>query len=161
MSGLKPIKRNEHIVKLSKDHHFSLLFCWKIRNGVKAGIEPGRIIHYVNYFWEHHMKPHFMAEELILFAPVKDDKVQKALDQHKEITALISDLDAERTHVAERLSTLADRVDDHVRYEERQLFPHLESVLSNDELVRIGKELEAVDKAGLKDDYTDDFWMKK
>jgi len=27
----KPIKRNENIMKLSKEHHFSLLFCWKIR----------------------------------------------------------------------------------------------------------------------------------
>jgi hemerythrin-like domain-containing protein len=160
MSAIKPIKRSEHIVKLSKDHHLSLLFCWKIRNGLKAAVEPVRIIKYVAYFWQHHMKPHFMEEESILFAPVADDKVQQALDEHASITRQIKSLHAAEEDIVARLSALADMVDDHVRYEERELFPHLEQVLSKEQLISIGEALAPGDEAGLKDDYPDDFWMK-
>jgi hemerythrin-like domain-containing protein len=160
MSDIKPIKRSEHIVTLSKDHHFSLLFCWKIRSGVKAQIEPIRIIKYVQYFWEQHMKPHFMAEETFLFTPVKDIQVEKALSQHAAIREQINSLSADAQDVVIRLSTLADMVDDHVRYEERELFPHLESILSNAQLETIGKALAVHDDHAKQDDYQDQFWMK-
>ena len=161
MSDIKPIKRSEHIVQLSKDHHFTLLFCWKIRSGVKAQIEPIRMIRYVQYFWEQHMKPHFSAEETLLFAPVKDVLVEKALEQHAAIRGQINSLNAQQQDVIAQLSTLADIVDDHVRFEERELFPYLESVLSNDQLETIGKTLASTEEPGKLDDYADQFWMKK
>jgi hemerythrin-like domain-containing protein len=153
----KPIKRNEHIIKLSKDHHFTLLFCWKIRNGLKFNADP--IINYVQYFWQHHMQPHFMEEETILFTPVKDAAVQKALDEHTEIAAQIKGLYVDDENVTNKLSTLADIVDKHVRYEERELFPHLEQVLTNEQLEQIGKQLAGHANA-LKDDFADAFWIK-
>jgi len=38
-----PIKRNEALKPLSRDHHHGLLLCWKIRQGIKLNIEPERI----------------------------------------------------------------------------------------------------------------------
>ena len=58
-----PIKRNENIVPLSQDHHLSLLFGWKIRQGVKADIDVNRIVDYVHYFEDVHLLPHFKEEE--------------------------------------------------------------------------------------------------
>jgi len=160
MSETKPIKRSEHIVKLSKDHHFTLLFCWKIRNGLKFDIEPGRIIKYVQYFWQHLMLPHFREEETILFSPVKDGKVQRALDEHATIAGQINALNTSTDNAANQLSALADAVDSHVRFEERELFPHLEKVLTEEQLENIGKQLAASHDHALKDDYADEFWMK-
>lgn len=159
MPEKKPIKRNEHIVKLSKDHHFTLLFCWKIRNGLKLGIEPGRITNYVRYSWQHHLQPHFNEEESILFAPVKDAAVQKALDEHAQIEEQIKALISGEGNTAARLSILADTVDNHVRYEERKLFPHLEKVLTNGQLNTIGKQLAAQHYPVLKDEFADAFWL--
>jgi hemerythrin-like domain-containing protein len=156
----KPIKRNEHIIMLSKDHHFTLLFCWKIRNGLKLGIEPGRIKRYVQYFWEHHLRSHFAEEETILFAPVKDAAVQKAIDDHAKIAEQIKALDANDDNTKNNLSALADTVDNHVRYEERELFPHLEQVLTDDQLEKIGKQLTTRHNAAVKDDFADEFWLK-
>lgn len=155
----KPIKRNKHIVKLSKDHHVTLLFCWKIRTGLKLKAEPERIKKYVQYFWQAHMQPHFMQEETILFVPVKDDAVQKALNEHAQIQKQIQDLDSESI-TATQLSVLADSVDNHVRYEERILFPHLEKVLSDEQIENIGNKIAEQHDHGLKDDFTDTFWMK-
>jgi len=67
-----PIKRNENIVKLSRDHHASLLFCWKLRQGIKYHSSIERMVKYVQYFWNQHFTPHFKEEEEFLFAPVKD-----------------------------------------------------------------------------------------
>ena len=156
----KPIKRNEHIVKLSKDHHFSLLFCWKIRNGLKFNASPSRIINYVHYFWQHHMEPHFTEEETILYAPVKDDAVKKALEDHAEIKYLVATLDTSKT-ITQQLSALAEKVDEHVRYEERELFPHMEKVLNEEQLENIGKQIAALHDPSLKDDFADEFWIKK
>lgn len=155
----KPIKRNENIVKLSREHHTTLLFCWKIRNGLKNGAEPGRIIKYVHYFRDEHLKPHFKQEEEILFAPVKDHMVQKALDDHKNIMNQVEMLESNAASIETSLINLADTVDNHVRYEERELFPHLEQVLSNDQLAAIGKQMN--EDEDHPDDYPDEFWVKK
>ena len=156
----KPIKRSGHIVKLSKDHHLTLLFCWKIRSGLKLEIAPERIIKYVYYFWQYHMQPHFTEEETILFAPVNDAAVQKALDEHAQIAEQIKALNSIDGNAVHQLSVLADTVDQHVRYEERTLFPHLEKALSNEQLNNIGKLLAAHHALALKDDFADEFWLK-
>ena len=159
--GQKPIKRNPHIVKLSKDHHFTLLFCWKIRNGLKFEADPSRIKKYIQYFWEQHMQPHFREEETILFAPVKDEPVQKALKEHADIAQQINELNVEEHVSPDRLSKLADMVDNHVRYEERELFPHMEKILTEEQLETIGKQISAQHDSDLKDDFADEFWVKK
>jgi hemerythrin-like domain-containing protein len=156
MTNKTPIKRNENIVKLSRDHHASLLFCWKIRQGIKHHIDLDRMINYVRYFWTQHFAPHFGEEEAFLFAPLKDDKVQRALDDHKQIKASIETMD--RLGIQDRegkLLQLADMVDEHVRYEERILFPHLELSLSDEQLTQIGTQ---ISDEPLLDTYQDAFW---
>lgn len=156
MTNKTPIKRNENIVKLSRDHHASLLFCWKIRQGIKHHIDVDRMVNYVRYFWTQHFAPHFGEEEAFLFAPLKDDKVQRALDDHKQIKASIETMD--RLGIQDRegkLLQLADMVDEHVRYEERILFPHLELSLSDEQLTQIGTQ---ISDEPLLDTYQDAFW---
>ena len=156
----KPIKRNENIVNLSKDHHFTLLFCWKIRNGIKFKVEPERIKKYVKYFWQHHIQPHFIQEETILFSRVKDEAVQRALEEHIQIAQQIKALDIAGDDAAYQLSALSDIVDNHVRYEERELFPHLEKELTDEQLHMIGRQIGA-EPHSLKDDFADEFWLKQ
>lgn len=154
----KPIKRSEHIVKLSRDHHASLLFCWKLRQGTRRFTEKDRIIKYLRYFLDHHFIPHFKEEEEFLFKPVQDEIVQKAIDDHQNIKALINELiDDEKSATHDQFATLADMVDAHVRYEERILFPHIEEVLTTEQLEIIGKKIPA---EPLLDNYADDFWSK-
>lgn len=156
----KPIKRNKHILQLSKDHHFTLLFSWKIRQGLKYGVDTGRIKKYVQYFWSHDMQSHFREEEEILFMPVKDDKVQKAIDDHKQIKAQIDKIfkPLSEEEASRQLLLLAAAVDDHVRYEERELFPHLEQTLTEAQLETIGEQLKK--EPALQDTYEDEFWIK-
>ena len=155
----KPIKRNEYIKKLSREHHLGLLFCWKIRRGLKTNVAAGRICEYVYYFWQQHLQPHFQEEEKFLFAPIKDRQVQRAINEHKYIRQQVKDLaQYSENNLRKGLAKIADLVDDHVRYEERQLFPHLERTLSKEQLENIGKQMEKHQQLSLGDVYEDQFW---
>ena len=157
----KPIKRSDHIMKLSKEHHSGLLFCWKIRQGLKREVAAERIIKYTQYFWSHHLKEHFHEEETILFAPLKDECVQKAIEDHQQIKCALDILRESSTEdVKQKLKQLANLVDDHIRYEERKLFPHLEKALSDEQLEKIGKQLAALQPNSSTDDFEDHFWIR-
>lgn len=159
-----PIRRNEHILRLSREHHFSLLFCWKIRQGVKKGIAPERMINYADYFRKHHAEPHFREEEEIIFDHFPDEMTLRAVDEHIALRRLfeeiISRAGEDDEQVAGLLSSLAEKLDSHVRFEERELFPYLEKKLNEKELSRIGNALDAL-PAGPRDDYADEFWLNK
>ena len=154
----KPIRRNENIAKLSRDHHASLMFCWKLRQGIKQHISTERVVNYIKYFLDSHMLIHFKEEEEILFQPIRDDKVHKAINDHVEISKLAhSVLVSGKEDLSVKLSQLADLVDAHVRYEERILFPHLEQNLTDDQLENIGR---AISDEAIKDLYKDEFWVR-
>ena len=154
----KPIDRSEHIKRLSREHHFSLLFCWKIRQGLKTNVAVERIRKYVQYFWHQHLQSHFREEERILFAPIMDRQVQRAINEHKYIRQVIKELPSYPENKERKiLGKIADIVDEHVRYEERELLPHLERKLSEEQLEKIG-ELIQKHHSSLQDHYEDQFW---
>ena len=158
--GKKPVKRNENIMWLSKEHHFGLLFCWKIRQGLKAGITASRIIEYTRYFAARLLLPHFKEEEVILFPLSNDELVTKAIQQHKEINAQLAKLSAgDEESLKMQLAELANMTDNHIRFEERELFPRMESILSDEQLEAVGKQLNDIHALPVKDDYEDEFWL--
>ncbi|MDP4131513.1 MAG: hemerythrin domain-containing protein [Bacteroidota bacterium] len=160
-TGIKPIKRTESLLKLSREHHFTLLFGWKIRQGIKNNTGFERMVPYVHYFWNNHILPHFMEEEEILFAPADDPLVMKAKQQHKAIQQLVESFAVQDSQSTDQLRQLADELDKHIRFEERELFPHLEKILKADQLALIGKKLNASASHEVKDDYADAFWNLK
>lgn len=113
---------------------------------------------YVQYFWQTHIQPHFNEEETILFAPVKDAAVQKALNEHADIKNQVDAIIASENIQPLQLKKLADAVDNHVRYEERELFPQLESILTEEQLKDIGDKLQAAGNAVCNNEFIDEFW---
>lgn len=157
-----PIKRNENIVSLSREHHFSLLFGWKIKKGIKKGIELERIIKYANYFWNNHLEQHFRHEEETLFALSQEDEfIQKALAEHHDMKQDIEVLNSLKTNeeIITQLEKIADFVTTHVRFEERELFPYLENKLTPEQLKQVGHDLDEMTEEPLQDDYDDEFWQ--
>ena len=159
-----PIKRNENIIPLSQDHHLSLLFGWKIRQGLKADIDVNRIVDYVHYFEDVHLLPHFKEEEDLLFNPYSENEmVQKGLHDHEAIKNIVARLYAEqyKQQKIDLLNLLADTVEAHVRFEERELFPELEQIVEPEKLEEIGAALAASHPEKNVDDFNDEFWVTK
>ena len=126
------------------------------RQGIKKDVSTERMVRYVQYFEKQHFIPHFTEEEEILFAPLNDAKVQKAIDDHVHILRLAKEISfSGKENQQKELGKLADLVDDHVRYEERVLFPHLEEKLTDEQLEEIGKQISV---EAIKDYYEDEFW---
>ena len=157
----KPLKRNENIVILSREHHDGLLFAWKLRQGQKHGIAPERMAPYVSYFWESHLLEHFREEETLLFDKVDSPLVTRARAEHAAVKQLVAAIAGGEVGNATVYNQLADAITDHIRFEERELFPHLENTLSEDQLAQVGAVLEQLHAVPAKDDYADAFWIQE
>ncbi|WP_040680313.1 hemerythrin domain-containing protein [Niabella aurantiaca] len=150
------MKRHKSLVPFSRDHHYGLLCCWKIRQGIKKGIAAARIGLYVDYFWKTYLKQHFDEEERWLFQ--QDDLSLQAIAEHRELEALVGTLASAAAN--DRLTIFADLLDRHIRFEERVLFPHLEATVPEEKLETIGALLHESHIVPATEDYTDAFWLE-
>ncbi|MBX3239450.1 MAG: hemerythrin domain-containing protein [Chitinophagaceae bacterium] len=146
------MKRHESIVPLSRDHHFGLLCCWKIRQGIRKGVAPERIQNYARYFFNEHLQPHFEEEESLLFRYADDELCKRAIAEHRQIADIIE-------KNPDDLTGFADRLDTHIRFEERFLFPHLEKTLPEETLAVVGDQLRELHANPKPDNYEDEFWV--
>ncbi|PVW15828.1 hemerythrin domain-containing protein [Marixanthomonas spongiae] len=149
----KPIKRHEALKPLSRQHHFGLLFSWKIRKGFSKNISLERMKKYSDWFFKTEIKPHFDAEEKHIF-PILDKEnelIKRALKEHRRIKRLFKDTE----DVEKSLSLLEEELQAHIRFEERVLFNEIQKVATADELETIEKiHIEDSSKA----EYHDPFW---
>jgi hemerythrin len=105
--------------------------------------------------------PHFREEEDFLFVLLDDAKIEKSTEHHKEINNLIAELSNNEINSRELLQKIVGRVDDHIRYEEREFFPYLGKKFSDDQLEAMGKQLMDENTLSGKDEYQHEFWIKK
>jgi hemerythrin-like domain-containing protein len=158
MESPKPIKRSEELAPLSREHHEGLLFVWKIRQGLKNETDINEIARFVQWFWSTELKRHFQREETILVPLLKDEPLLlRMMDEHQEIEALI--------HINEQIADedllvkLADTINDHIRFEERQLFPLVEQKLTPAQLTEAGSRLNVKPEACSP--WPNAFWERK
>lgn len=154
MSNIKkPIKRHESLQPLSREHHQGLLLCWKIRTGLNKNIDQARISEYCEYFFEAHLIPHFEAEEKFIFPILGFDNelVKKALQDHLELKKLFR----KNSEGVNTLKKIEQKLEDHIRFEERVLFNEIQDVASKEDLARVAK-LEQVDE--VQECWSDRFW---
>lgn len=158
--AIKPIKRAETLLPLSREHHFDLLLAWKIRKGIQQEVDPARMAAYICYLDEELMDAHFRDEETLLFdrMPPEDTPCRRARQEHEEIRRLVGEI-AKGERDTEVFSRLADAVEAHVRYEERELFPYLEQQLPADLHAEIAAAL-AAKHEGFTEVWDDPFWGK-
>lgn len=159
MEEIKPIKRSKELAPLSREHHDGLLFVWKIKQGLANGTALETLCNYTRWFWSNHIKPHFKDEEKVLvkFLPADNDLVQQMFKEHALIRDLIISLD--KIPDAGSLQLLANLINDHIRFEERQLFAYAEENLTTEQLDEIYKELPH--DSSCNTEWKDEFWVKK
>jgi hemerythrin-like domain-containing protein len=154
-----PIKRSEYIIALSRDHHAGLLFCWKIKEGVKKGAELSRIKNYASFFWDNHLERHFLEEESLLFNEVDDHLTQQGKSEHRVLRRWFDRIKNDEIKSGQDYVSLTEMLIKHIRYEERVLFPHLETVLPVNTLAGVGSFLQQQHPVPFKDEYPDEFWV--
>lgn len=154
-----PIKRSEQLAPLSRDHHEGLLFVWKIRQGLKHNTPINEIAPYVQWFWQNHLYEHFQEEEQLLALNLPDDNslIQQMIEEHQSIESLI--------HINEQIADeallieIADQLEKHIRFEERELFPFAEQQIPEEKLNAIHETLTKEKQECPK--WENEFWNKK
>jgi hemerythrin-like domain-containing protein len=157
----KPIKRSEYIAVLSRDHHAGLLFCWKIKEGLKNGIDLQRINQYVKYFWEGHLQEHFREEEILLFSKLDDELTNRAKRDHQVLAGWFMRIIESKVEYFQDYFSFTELLVNHIRFEERVLFPFMEEHLPAAVLEEIGEVLAGNHTIAFDDHYPDEFWVKQ
>jgi len=153
------MKRNKNLIELSRDHHHGLLLGWKIKQGFKRKVDLREIADYVVHFAKQALFPHFDEEEnQVLIYLSKDDGFRnQIIAEHVEIRSLIKTISLNPIADTSIFLELSEKLETHIRFEERALFPHLENILSEDQLEEIGSLITEVHKPYVEK-YANEFW---
>lgn len=134
------MKRHDALAPLSRDHHHALVVAQRLKRAGEATAANARQA-FLEY-WRADGQRHFREEEDILlpsFAGYGDPEapiVARVLIDHVRIRRLADEVAAERPPIGV-LQALGEQLGDHVRREERELFPLIEQALPEAELKRL------------------------
>ena len=132
------ITRTPILRPLSKEHEDGLAFVERIRKGLKLRVPLENLREYTLWYWSNHIRPHFFQEEKILmpWLPAGDSLITRVKEEHHYIRELILGIDEEVE--TRTLALLCDLIEDHIHFEENELFPYLEERLDRDLIDKIG-----------------------
>ncbi|MGV1047722.1 MAG: hemerythrin domain-containing protein [Solirubrobacterales bacterium] len=137
------MKRAEALRPLSREHLTALLVAKKLREADDPEAASGSFLD----FWRDDGQRHFRVEEEVLlptwavYAEVDRAGVSRMLEEHLAIRREALRLAAGEATL-EQLRALGQLLHDHVRFEERQLFPLVEAALQPASLARLAVAIE-------------------
>jgi hemerythrin-like domain-containing protein len=141
------MKRSPELTPLSRDHHKALSAAQRLSRAEDEAAACRELLD----FWTSHGSRHFQIEEDVLLPawleldPAADGEMAaRTVREHLEIRTAVrrarhSDSDLNDLRAVGKL--LAD----HVRFEERELFPLIESRLDSASLADLGREIDAAE----------------
>jgi hemerythrin-like domain-containing protein len=139
------MKRDPALHSLSHDHQHVLANAHRLR-GVATSIDIEQLWAEFITFVERELWPHIACEEQVLFPfliaqdALSGDVHTRLLREHSEIAAAVAALIADQANV-QLAHSVGERLHDHVRYEERSVFEHAQSVLSSAQLEQLATRL--------------------
>ncbi|HEU5063752.1 MAG TPA: hemerythrin domain-containing protein [Solirubrobacterales bacterium] len=141
------MKRAEALQPLSREHLAALLAAKKLSEADDLEAARGAFLE----FWEEDGRRHFRVEEEVLLptwslhAEVDEAGVKRMLDEHLAIRREALRLAGGESSL-EQARALGALLHDHVRFEERQLFPAVEAALDTMALDRLARAIEEAEE---------------
>lgn len=137
------MKRHPCLRSLSDDHHHGLVQARRLRLAAESDPEArSRAAHEFISVWRLEISPHFDREEMCLLSYLNGDaQANRLLSDHAVLRGMAESLSNPATVTAELCKNISDRLETHIRWEERELFPALELSLPEESLRIIGQNL--------------------
>jgi hemerythrin-like domain-containing protein len=136
------MKRSKALRALSHQHHQGLFAALQLkRAGRETAVEARQVF---LEFYARDGARHFRAEEELLLpafarhTSVDDPAIVRVLTEHVDLRGRGQDLERSADPDPATLRELGERLESHIRFEERVLFPMIEEALPVDELERLG-----------------------
>jgi hemerythrin-like domain-containing protein len=145
-----PLKRSRELKPLSSEHHQALLVAFQLKKGLAGHGEsagapkdlPG-LLALARRYEDALLHTHTRAEEDLLGRHLDEERLHRLRFEHQEMVRLMGLAKAGKPPDARAaLQAFAELLEKHVRWEEQELFPFLESRIEGAELVHVLAELE-------------------
>jgi hemerythrin-like domain-containing protein len=140
--------RDKSLIPLSRQHQHALALCVRIDRAQPISVTDLQAWQAeIEQQFEQEIKIHFAAEEQVLFPaagefPELIPIVEELIADHTALRELFSQAE-KRGMSSESLLAFGERLSNHIRKEERQLFERLQQLTNQEELAALGVELEA------------------
>jgi hemerythrin-like domain-containing protein len=139
--------RDESLIPLSRQHQHSLALCVRIDRA--APIPESDVVAWQTEIAQHfraEIRIHFVAEEQFVFPAAKKFQelnflVEDLLNDHSWLRRQFDGAEG-RILSSEEITEFGKRLSEHIRKEERQLFERLQELMTQDELAKIGTQLD-------------------
>ena len=143
------MKRDPHLLDLSRDHHHALVLARRAETTAADGTAAE-----ITSTWSRiaeafaaDLAPHFEVEELYVLPPLdaagQEDLARRTRSDHERMRSLLTSADDPRR----RLREFGERLRQHVRFEEQELFPAAESILDAAQLQAVASASAGIESA--------------
>jgi iron-sulfur cluster repair protein YtfE (RIC family) len=145
-----PVKRDEALRNLSREHNHALLLARAARRAAAGGDAPAirRCWESLLHVWNEEMATHFDTEERLMIPVLREagatKLAERLLREHRAIRRTLTNPERRDT---ERLAALAEVLRAHVRREEREAFPLVEQHADSDTLIALARHPEPANTA--------------
>nr|CAA9232559.1 hypothetical protein AVDCRST_MAG63-1033 [uncultured Armatimonadetes bacterium] len=140
------MKRHPSLQPLSRDHQGGLVQAKRLQEAADAG-EAARERAAAGFAraWRDEIEDHFRVEERLLLPLLEARPVESARlrEEHRTLRELAEA--ASGAAAPDTLRELGSRLHDHIRWEERELFPLLERTLTQEQLTALEEPLARVE----------------
>jgi hemerythrin-like domain-containing protein len=146
------MKRSDALRSLSHEHHQGLSAALQLKRAGRETVVEARQV-FLD-FYEREGSHHFRAEEELLLPAfarhtgVDNPAIVRVLTEHVDLRRRAQDLERSTDPDPATLRELGERLESHIRFEERVLFPMIEEALPVDELERLGTAFARADADG-------------
>lgn len=156
------MKRNENLKTLSWEHHDGLVAAFRLIQGLKNKVDTAILSGYIIHIWEKALLHHFWQEEQMIpeqieNLPAGKELLGKMMADHRVFDLLIAKIKDDPQSLP-HVKEFAELLNQHIHFEERELFPFLEKTVTADKLVEIGTFLD-VQHRPPNNDWKAKFWQ--
>jgi len=146
-----PIERHEALAPFSRDHYTGLVQAQHLKKAAESDAVARRkaIAEFVDA-WDNEIAEHFADEERLLPALAGDTDRQRLIAEHQQLTDLADQARVLRRQPdpdAQVVRQIGQTLDQHIRWEERELFVRLQDQLSNEQLAELGHQTEPIEQS--------------
>jgi iron-sulfur cluster repair protein YtfE (RIC family) len=128
------MKRHPALEPFSRDHNLGLILARKLQNPNPEAVDEFLAA------WDLELASHFVDEEELLGPVIHEESLStRLLDEHRLIRNLVACLPRTAEEVGSKLEA-------HIRWEERSLFPAIESGASDAELRELSQRTDEVER---------------
>ncbi|MBX7131125.1 MAG: hypothetical protein K1X67_00455 [Fimbriimonadaceae bacterium] len=121
------MKRHRALEPFSRDHNIGLILARSLQLGREGAEQAARAA------WEGELKDHFDEEERLLGPLLDTALLERLITEHRQIAQQLDDLPGS-------MAELGSALHEHIRWEERVLFPWLETHATEEQLADLERE---------------------